>query len=324
VAESGLTLMSNSISKAEPATMIDEAGQVRFCVAHCVLLVPSVHTPAWLEALAATAAAIGWDVVLVDLEQEIRIERPKETLAVVFDASSTYRLAIDRFAIISTGLISSPETVMEMFGVTSERSLVNASGILALGHTLAPGSTSRFKDADLLAGGSVFHAFEGVEITVPSLEPVVADNDRRREARDVLGFLDVDSLSAGASVEWPISLFVYHSGVDGNEIEGRIDVTGRARRLVLGPYICLPPGRWRAEVRFAVDQDTSRHHFRMEWGDMLNYTVVPFVPDRPGHYSLSATYDWKYPTFSELQLAISESSLGGIFLFEGVRIELEE
>ncbi len=301
--------------------MVDAAGQVRACVSRCVLLAPSVHTPAWLAALEATTRALGWDMITVNLDDEIVVSRPTETLAVVFEAESTYRLAVDQFAVISTGLASSPEAAIDLFGVSRARSFVNASSILALGHTLPEGVTRWFADADLSAGERVFEAFEGVMVAVPDLEPVKLDTDRRRLAQEVLGFLEQRSLPAGAAIEWPPELFTYHSGPDGDEAAGRVDVTGRARRLVLGPHICLPPGLWQAEVRFGVDEDAARHHFRMEWGDMMSYTVTPFAPHGPGRYSLSVTYDWRYPTFSELQVAISESSLGGDFFFEGVRVE---
>lgn len=324
MAESGLTSMATAEPTATPATMVDAAGQMRACVTRCVLIAPSLHTPAWLVALEAAAGTLGWDVVIVNLNDEIIISRPTETLAVVFEAESTYRLAIDQFAIISTGLASSPEAAVNLFGASQARSFVNASSILALGHALPKSFTRRFSDSDLLAGTRIFEAFDGIMITVPELEPVKLDSARRRLAQDVLGFLEQRPFTAGAAMEWPRELFIYHSGSDGNEAVGRIDVTGRPRRLVLGPYVWLPPGRWEAEVRFAVDKDTARHHFRVEWGDMTSYTVTPFEPQQPGRYSLSSTHQWKYPNFSELQVAISESSLGGDFFFEGVRVELTE
>ena len=319
MAESGLmdtALEPNPTVK----TVVDAAGQTRICVTHCVMIVPSLHTAAWLAVIEAAAQARGWDTLVVGLDNDLPIIRPTETFAVLLDAAALDRLAVDRFAIISTGLLSTAEAAEEMFGVERARRLTPASRILALEHVLPPEVTSHYSDSDLSAGMKKFDAFSGITFDVPVLPPVLADSELRHSVDDALRCLVRTPSGHDLTAHWSTTLFSYDSR-NPKVVDGRIDVTGRPRPLVFGPYVCLPPGKWRIEVRFAVNKETAHHHYRLEWGDMANYTIVPFSPSKPGYYSLSATYDWSYVAAAEVQIAISESSLGGEFQFMGASLE---
>jgi len=45
---------------------------------------------------------------------------------------------------------------------------------------------------------------------------------------------------------------------------GVIDVTGRARRLLHGPYIMLPPGSWALSLNLLFSRETTEHDFLLE------------------------------------------------------------
>ena len=45
---------------------------------------------------------------------------------------------------------------------------------------------------------------------------------------------------------------------------GVIDVTGRARRLLDGPYIMLPPGSWALSLNLLFSRETTEHDFLLE------------------------------------------------------------
>jgi hypothetical protein len=45
---------------------------------------------------------------------------------------------------------------------------------------------------------------------------------------------------------------------------GIIDVTGRARRLLHGPYIMLPPGSWSLTLTLLFSRETTEHDFLLE------------------------------------------------------------
>ncbi|AYG94288.1 hypothetical protein D8I30_03115 [Brevundimonas naejangsanensis] len=100
----------------------------------------------------------------------------------------------------------------------------------------------------------------------------------------------------------------------------RMDVAGRARALVWGPYDLMPAGVWRATATFLVDRWACRHTYRLEWGENATYASHAFVPGREGVFEVSAEYEWRAETGAELRLILAESSLGGVFEFFDVRV----
>lgn len=50
----------------------------------------------------------------------------------------------------------------------------------------------------------------------------------------------------------------------GERATGIIDVTGRARRLLDGPHIMLPPGSWSLSLRLLFSRETTEHDFLLE------------------------------------------------------------
>lgn len=104
----------------------------------------------------------------------------------------------------------------------------------------------------------------------------------------------------------------------------RMDVAGRARALVWGPYELMTPGVWRATARFLVDRWACRHTYRLEWGGSASYATHEFVPGRAGVFEVSAEYAWPAPADAELRIILTESSLGGVFEFFGASVCLIE
>lgn len=100
----------------------------------------------------------------------------------------------------------------------------------------------------------------------------------------------------------------------------RMDVAGRARALVWGPYETMPRGVWRATASFLVDRWACRHAYRLEWGASTSYAVHEFVPGREGLFEVSAEYEWTAEAEAELRIILTESSLGGVFEFLGAKV----
>jgi len=50
----------------------------------------------------------------------------------------------------------------------------------------------------------------------------------------------------------------------GERATGLIDVTGRARRLLDGPHIMLPPGSWSLSLQLLFSRETTEHDFLLE------------------------------------------------------------
>src|SRR6516165_10236839 len=65
------------------------------------------------------------------------------------------------------------------------------------------------------------------------------------------------------SITWERELF-FLGDRPGERATGIIDVTGRARRVLDGPYIMLPPGSWSLSLQLQFSRETTEHDFLLE------------------------------------------------------------
>ncbi|TFW11708.1 hypothetical protein EGY25_06395 [Brevundimonas intermedia] len=128
--------------------------------------------------------------------------------------------------------------------------------------------------------------------------------------------------AAGDSLHWPPDKFRYDMReADARERVQRMDIAGRARALVWGPYDVLTPGLWRATARFSVDRWACRHTYRLEWGATADYSLFEFKPGRAGVFEVSAERLWIEAEKAELRIILTEGALGGVFELLDVRVE---
>jgi hypothetical protein len=62
---------------------------------------------------------------------------------------------------------------------------------------------------------------------------------------------------------WERELFFVGDAGSGRAV-GTIDITGRARCLLHGPYITVPPGAWSLTLRLRLSREAADHEFRVE------------------------------------------------------------
>lgn len=120
---------------------------------------------------------------------------------------------------------------------------------------------------------------------------------------------------------WGTERFRYcDRAVERRERKSKLDIAGRARCLVWGPYEVLGVGRWEATVSFTMDHWASRHAYVMEFGQIDNYTRMEFTPAREGHFELDIGFDAIHPAKTEIRFIVNQSSLGGTVDFLGARV----
>ncbi len=118
-----------------------------------------------------------------------------------------------------------------------------------------------------------------------------------------LALFDQLPIPAGAEASWAPHWFAYapgHAPVSGQPTW--IDLTGRMRSFVYGPYIRLPAGRWRIDVRFSVDPERAHVPLLFEWGGDADFCRIMTEVRHPGTYSVSLDRIW--PTAETAQLRI--------------------
>ncbi len=90
-----------------------------------------------------------------------------------------------------------------------------------------------------------------------------------------------------------------------------LDLTGRPRIIVYGPYFDMPQGRWKAVFTLSVDDYASRYLFRADWGGIEDFISQEFRPQRPGVFEIEMVYDWATPGVCEFRLLVMEGVFHG-------------
>jgi len=127
--------------------------------------------------------------------------------------------------------------------------------------------------------------------------------------------------SPDAAVTWGTSFFTYDArNADQGPKTGEMDLTGRPRFLIHGPYIVMPPGRWKAVFRLSFDLPGSRVRFRLDWGGQTEYDSEEFTPGRPGLFEIEMDYVWREPAPAEFRILTLEGVFDGRLTFGGVKV----
>jgi len=115
----------------------------------------------------------------------------------------------------------------------------------------------------------------------------------------------------GVSAEWPLQLF-YFPDLEAEEVGAsfKIDLTGKARVLMFGPYIELPPGRWRCSLTFALDA-YGGSSLRFEWGSLQGEVGEGNRITRSGIYEISLERTWEAMEPAEFRVYLAEAAFAG-------------
>lgn len=131
------------------------------------------------------------------------------------------------------------------------------------------------------------------------------------------------TFAPGDVLHWPPERFRYDMReADARERVSRMDVAGRSRHLVWGPYEVLPAGHWRATARLAFDRWSCRHKYYFEFGGKTDFVRHAFTPGREGVFEFVAEHALEKRAKTEVRIVMVESSLGGVFEFQGAEVEL--
>lgn len=126
---------------------------------------------------------------------------------------------------------------------------------------------------------------------------------------------------ADGQAHWRGEIFNYTSQTVRHEAERTtIDLTGRPRFLIFGPYLTLPAGRWKAVIRLGFDDAAARYQYRADWGEQETYSSHIFRPQREGLYDLEMEFEWTKPSACEMRLLVLEGAFDGEVIFMGVQL----
>lgn len=125
--------------------------------------------------------------------------------------------------------------------------------------------------------------------------------------------------AAGSKLEpivWQPELFYVGGGPPDQlapPVNGPIDITGRARFLVIGPYINLPPGSWSANVVLGFSAETAGMTFVIEVGagTVLAHTRVTPSAEQIIEANLHFTIDGSASSATEIRIFTERAAFEG-------------
>lgn len=247
-----------------------------------IVLTPSVDHEAWLKALSKTAASIGREMIVATTPLDVADGLGQPGLFVTCDAGLISGIDPSTVAVI----MPQPETAAEMtaalYDTQPPQSLFHASLLLARAVSLDDGV--RLITAEQLARNP-----ETVEL-MPGVvvHPPIAERGKPQPAVAVaLGLYRQGKPRPGTTVTWSEQIFAYdpRSCIEGSPL-GVLDISGRPRTLLYGPYLALPAGRWKSTMRFSIDQDGATHELRFDWGLDTDFVSKSVTPGHSGIYEI--------------------------------------
>jgi hypothetical protein len=111
---------------------------------------------------------------------------------------------------------------------------------------------------------------------------------------------------------WVPDLFIV--GDTHQRVNGPIDITGRIRCLIFGPYIRLPPGRWTVDVAVAFTELGGSKNFTIDVANPVRLHEVSInVVDQGGVYtSLTFVLDPTQDSALEVRVIINQAAFQGL------------
>ncbi|MEN5146034.1 hypothetical protein [Brevundimonas diminuta] len=257
----------------------------------------------WISALKAAATKAGR--VLLDVDQDQSASAPPHALLLTASADNARKHQPDAnriAAILDTPNIDTPDGVEQ-----SER------------HRIVHVATHGFAQITLLpkdrifeagsAGGLSIHPFPDLEVLRPPL-PSAAQGPL---ATALQIYTQDKAIWSGEVLSW-LKPPVHVAG------STSLDLTGRPRTIVHGPYFEMPAGRWKATFTLSVDHYSARYLFRIDWGGLESYSSQEFRPQRPGIYEIDMVYEWMSQGACEFRLLVMEGVFHGDISVSDIKV----
>lgn len=267
-----------------------------------VLVPPSFFASAWIDAITSAARERGWlsDVFLdrlpADWASAPRVVLVTEAWPDLLSFEPTHLAVLVPAVDDAVGHAKWGDSVIERLRHVS--------------HRLSEASVA-VQRADLVVEASA------ATIDLFDLGPVSSGQTGRPDAGPVGADAPLNLFCSlppkvGASAVWPLDLFTMPTATLTPEGALRMDITGRSRVLIYGPYIELPPGVWEVTFTFAVSS-TNSVPFRFEWGSPHGEVIVSEKVSVSGIYEIALRRTWDAIEPAEIRIYLDHAIFDGQF-----------
>ena len=125
------------------------------------------------------------------------------------------------------------------------------------------------------------------------------------------GYAEYFSGGSLGDLVWAPNLFIV--GDTHRRLDSPIDITGRGRCLIYGPYIRLPPGRWTADITMACVQLGGSKDFTVDVATNIKLTeiLISVVDQGEVQTSLPFVLDPANESAVEVRLSINHAAFEG-------------
>ena len=284
-----------------------------------IVLTPSIDEEGWRHAIAQGVARAGLTLRDALLEQPASTNMPEREVWLTNDCEVVASLGRIPAAVI----VPRPETasiaVTTLQGLQPPHNMSQASMLIARALAQDPRRTAVITADDIRRQGArPFVLAEGLEVTAPASAGFDGDAPAIMTAFAVF---ETTPPGPGDTLDWGETLFRYDAPASrGAQRVGELDITGRPRILVYGPYFALHRGRWQARIRFLVDATAASKEYRFDWGTPHDFQTAAIVPPHSGVFEIDLTHDFKSVDYGELRLWLMEGSFDGVLHFMGARL----
>jgi hypothetical protein len=100
-----------------------------------------------------------------------------------------------------------------------------------------------------------------------------------------------------------------------------IDVTGRARYLVFGPYLALEPGAWRARVSLQLCAEAAQRPIAVQFGAEPDYTTVDLPRGTEGRHEAEIEHQMKSGDLAQIRVWLKRAAFHGELRFGWAEIQ---
>ena len=272
----------------------------------------------WREAMTNLARKRGWQVAEDDGSAEL-VERLGADQPMLVLSSLILPSHIAGGGLQAAVVKDTPSAAVQALALDQSRAALNAA---------AYQSSALFAFAtDMAKKGAIVLDANEPSLRLPLLGEVATALDAKGSTQDWRSLDIYKSLppSVGAEADWPLSAFNYpvmtHEGLldTGKPL---IDLTGRARTIVYGPYTFLTSGLWEVEVQMMIDPDGGNSHLRFEWGSNPDYVGYTATVSRSGVYSIRLQRYWPAIGHSEMRVTAIQPHFHGRFELLSVNVRL--
>lgn len=284
-----------------------------------LVLTPSADDAAWREAIRTGVHAAGRLLRDADKDVPASTDDPAREVWLTCDCNIVESLGRRPTAVLIPRPETSPEAVAEKLGLFPPQSVSQASLLVARAVSQDPHRTRVISAHDIAsARGEPIALNQDLSVVSPPPQPVEAVRPAVRVALEAFaGGAPVP----GQQVVWSERIFRYDQKAARSARQiGQLDITGRPRILVYGPYLALPPGRWRIRIRFLVDATAATKEFRLDWGSSHDFASVSVTPPHAGVFEAELEHDWHTVDFAEIRLWLMEGAFDGVLHFLGTNV----